>query len=313
MPNNQSKQLAHGAMMVAMFTVLFVIGLYVPVISIFAIAFSPVPIAWYSAKYKTSASLLVVVTALVISLIVGGIISLPTAVMFTLLGLVIGSSVRNKKSKLNMFISTTIAMLVSICFMYAFLVVIFSVNVVKEFLNRLKENMDVMAESAEKLGGAITYTPEQLASVYTIVETVIPAVVIIGSAVMALIFMNITLAILKRLRVDVPKFQPFNHLRFPKSIVFYYLIVLAISMFVNLEVGTSLYTIVLNFMFILSILLVIQGIALMFYFIQSKGLPTALKFVVVFLTIPLYNFVLLIGVFDIAFNIREFVSDKKTK
>ncbi len=52
MPNNQTKALTQGAMMIALFLVLIAVAFYVPVINIVALIFAPLPLAWYSATYN---------------------------------------------------------------------------------------------------------------------------------------------------------------------------------------------------------------------------------------------------------------------
>ncbi len=63
MPNNQTKGLAQGAMMIAIFAVLIAISLYVPLVSIVATFFAPLPLAWYSANYDRNQSIFVAILA----------------------------------------------------------------------------------------------------------------------------------------------------------------------------------------------------------------------------------------------------------
>ena len=102
-------------------------------------------------------------------------------------------------------------------------------------------------------------------------------------------------------------------MRLPRSILWYYLIVLSISLFVSPETGSTLYVIIMNFSIVLWILFVMQGISLLFYYIHEKQLPNMLKVVVVILSIPLYTFIMLIGILDLGFNIRSYITGKNQK
>ena len=89
---------------------------------------------------------------------------------------------------------------------------------------------------------------------------------------------------------------PFRDMRLPRSVLWYYLIVLLISLFVKPTIGSTLYVIVLNFSFVLWILFVMQGISFLFFFIHEKGLPNMLKVVVAIIAIPFYSIVILLGI-----------------
>ena len=106
MPNNQTKGLAQGAMMIALFTVLIAITFYVPLVSMITMLFAPLPLAWYSATYDRKASIFVAIIACIISFFIGGLIILPLSFIFAAAGVAIGDALRLKKSKIYLFIST---------------------------------------------------------------------------------------------------------------------------------------------------------------------------------------------------------------
>lgn len=67
MQNNQSRKLAYGAMMIALFTVLMAIVFYVPLVNLIAALVAPLPIIWYSAHYERKSSFLVAGIAVFVS------------------------------------------------------------------------------------------------------------------------------------------------------------------------------------------------------------------------------------------------------
>ena len=258
MPNNQSKQLAQGAMMVAIFAILIAIGLFVPVISIVALAIAPLPIAWYSASFERSQAILMTVVAIVITFFFGGLLILPSAILFGIAGLVIGDAIRLKKSKLFLFISTSIALLITLSIMYVISIRLLEVNIIKDSFDLMRESYIQGIEMTEELTGQVVMTKEQLNEAFNILNTIIPASITIGVALLALALISINLPLLKRFKIDVPKFQQFKYMRLPKAVLWYYLIVLTITMFINPAVGTPLYVIILNFSLILWVLLTLQ-------------------------------------------------------
>lgn len=313
MPNNQSKQLAQGAMMVAIFAVLVAIGNFVPVISIVALAIAPLPIAWYSASFERSQAVLMTIVSILITFFFGGLLILPTAILFGIAGLVIGDAIRLKKSKLYLFISTSIALLITLSIMYVISIRLLEVNIINDSFELMRESYIQGIDMTEKLTGQVVITEEQLNEVFNVLSTIIPASITIAVALLALALISINLPLLKRFKLDVPKFSQFKSMRLPKAVLWYYLIVLIVTIFVNPEVGTPLYVITLNFSVVLWVLLTLQGVSFVYFLIDEKELPKFLKVLTAFFSVPFYSIVLLIGVFDLGFDIRQIITAKKDK
>src|SRR5690554_3067989 len=100
MQTQRTRQLTNGALMAVVFTVLMAIALYVPIISLAAMVFLALPIAWYSAKYPWKPSLLVAAVAFLLTFLIGGILAVPVALLYIPFGLMIGLSIHYGKSKL---------------------------------------------------------------------------------------------------------------------------------------------------------------------------------------------------------------------
>ena len=311
MPNNQSKQLAQGAMMVAIFTILIAISYYVPVIRIVTLAIAPLPIAWYSASFERSQAVLMTIVAIVITFFFGGLLIIPLAIVFGIAGLVMGDAIRLKKSKLYLFISTSIALLFTLAIMYVVSVRLLEVDIIQKSFKIMRESYIQGIEMSEKITGQVIMTKEQLNEVFNILNTIIPASITITVALLALMLISVNLPLLKRFKIDVPKFSQFKSMRLPKAVLWYYLIILVITIFVKPEVGTPLYVIILNFSVVLWVLLTLQGLSLIYFLIEEKNLPKFLKVLAAFFSVPFYSLILLIGVLDLGFEIRQFMTAKK--
>ncbi|WP_341301072.1 YybS family protein [Lysinibacillus sp. FSL H8-0500] len=310
MPNNQTKALVQGSMMVAIFTILMLISAYVPFIFIVALLFAPLPIAWYSANYKRSASILVAVVGCILTTLTSGITMLPFAFMLGLVGVVMGSAIYQKKSKLYLFLSTGITNLISMAIIYMAYVQLAGINFISMSLEMVRENYEQSNEFAKSVTGQVAITPEQLETMFNTIELTMPATITISAFFVAFIIITVNLPVLKRLGVDVPKFAPFQHMRLPRSILWYYMIVLCINLFMRPEAGSTLDIIVLNVSYVLWMLLILQGISFIHYFIAKKGMPNAVKWVATLLAIPLSSFIILLGIIDLGFDVRSLVKGK---
>lgn len=310
MPNNQTKALVQGAAMVAIFTLMMIISAYIPLAFMLVFLFAPLPFAWYSAKYKRSTSILVAIVGCILTFITSGLAILPFAFIFALVGIMIGAAIRQQKSKLYLFMSSGIAVLLSTAIVFLAYVRLAGINMVEIGVEMAKKNYEQTAEMSQNLTGQSTITPDQVEAVSKMMELTVPSTVTLGAFFVAFVLMSINLPILKRLGLNVPKFAPFQHMRLPRSILWYYMIILCINLFIRPEPGSTLDVIVLNVSYILWVLLILQGISFIHYFISKKGMPVGVKWIATLLAIPLSSFMILLGIIDLGFDVRSLVKGK---
>ncbi|MBM7700720.1 YybS family protein [Kurthia huakuii] len=317
MPENSTRRLTHGAMMVAIFTVLLAASTYIPLFYLIAIWVLPLPLAWYSAKYNTGSSIAATIVAILLSFIVGGgLTSLPAAFIFAIIGLVIGTMIRLKKSKVVMFIATSGASLVTFAIVYSAFVKLLGIDVLKIALDGFTQSMELsrkMMEQAQLSAQQMTQFENRMDLMEKTVGYTMPSVVVFCVITVAFIVLSINLPLLKRLNVEVPKFKPFRYMQLPRSILWYYLITLTLSLFVRPEEGTYLYVAILNLSLVLSTLLALQGLSLIHFFIHEKGMPKGVAVIATIVAIPMLQFVSLIGLIDLGFNVRGFITGKTKK
>jgi len=310
MPNNQTKALVQGAAMVAVFTLMMIISAYIPLAFMLVFLFAPLPFAWYSAKYKRSTSILVAIVGCILTFITSGLAILPFAFIFAVLGIIMGAAIRQQKSKLYLFMSSGIAVLLTTAIVFLTYLRLAGINMVEIGVEMAKKNYEQTATMSQNITGQSTITPDQIEAVSKMMELTIPSTVTLGAFFVAFILMSINLPVLKRLGLDVPKFSPFQHMRLPRSILWYYMIVLCINLFIRPDLGSTLDVIVINVSYILWVLLILQGISFIHYFISKKGMPVGVKWIATLLAIPLSSFMILLGIIDLGFDVRSLVKGK---
>jgi len=310
MPNNQTKALVQGAAMVAVFTLMMIISAYIPLAFMLVFLFAPLPFAWYSAKYKRSTSILVAIVGCILTFITSGLAILPFAFIFAVLGIIMGSAIRQQKSKLYLFMSSGIAVLLTTAIVFLAYLRLAGINMVEIGVEMAKKNYEQTATMSQNITGQSTITPDQIEAVSKMMELTIPSTVTLGAFFVAFILMSINLPVLKRLGLNVPKFSPFQHMRLPRSILWYYMIVLCINLFIRPDLGSTLDVFVINVSYILWVLLILQGISFIHYFISKKGMPVGVKWIATLLAIPLSSFMILLGIIDLGFDVRSLVKGK---
>lgn len=294
-------------MMAAVFTVLLAISIYVPLLQIVSSLFLALPIAWYSAKYGGKASALFTAVCLVLTFIIGGILSLPLALIHIPLGLVIGLSIYNRKSKLFMFMGSSIVILISLVVQYVASIALLGINVLEEFMTEMKNSFQQTSAIMENFGTLPEDYTENMNQLLLSMEILMPTWLVLGVFMATWVMLLLLLPVLKRLGIEVPAFPPFREMKLPKSVLWYYLIVIVVSVFTEFQPGTMPYMILMNATLMLQFLLFLQGISFYHYYIKQEGWPKWVTVIVTILAIPLQSFTSIVGIVDLGFDIRGWV------
>jgi uncharacterized protein YybS (DUF2232 family) len=312
MLKNQASYLTYGAGIIVLFSILLAVSLYVPFVGFITSFIVPLPIAWYSAKFDRKQAVWVMVIGIVISFI-GGVFGVLFALIVAPLGFIIGASIRSKKTKLYMLMTSGIFILLMIALQYVISIWVLNINVLEQLLGA--------AEISYKQAGNIMSSVGQLPKDYDslveqtllIAKMTMPAYFIVIIFITAFIYLVINLGLLKRLKLEVPKFSKFTDFRLPKAVLWYYLFVSFFSLFVSYEVGSFGYLATINALLILRVLLFLQGVSFIHYYIHVLGYPKWLAVVLTFLAVPLYTFTIILGVFDLGFNLRSYLKGRHKK
>lgn len=313
MPNNQTKAMTQGAMMIALFLILVAFAFYVPVINLLAFIFAPLPLAWYSATYSRKLAIGVSLLAVAASILIGNLLIAPLSLILALVGLVIGDCLREKKSKIYLLMATGTAILLTFALQFVLLVRFLDINFIEESMQLARDTYEESLEYSAKFTGEEVQMEEQMGQMFDMMEMALPASITISIFALAFIWVLVLLPLLNRLKVEVPKFPPFRDMRLPRAILWYYLIVLSINLFIQPEYGSAFYVVMLNLSIILWVLLTVQGISFLHFVIDAFRYPRFLKVLATVIAIPMYSFIVLVGIIDLGFNLREWVKAKSEK
>ena len=307
MQNQQTRKLTNGAMMAAVFTVLLAISVYVPLLNVVTTLFLALPVAWYSAKYDWKASALFAAVCLFLAFIIGGLLSLPLALIHVPLGLVIGLSIYYGKSKLFMFMGSGIVLLFSVMLQYLASIWLFGINLIEEMMTAIETSYAQTSAMMERFGAPNEDYDEFISQIMFSFETLLPALLVLSVFLVTWILLLILLPILKRLGTDVPKFPPFRDMKLPKSVLWYYLIVLLVPLLSDLQPGSMPYMIFINASVVLQFLMFLQGVSFYHFYIHQEGWPKWVTVLVSILAFPLLSFTSIVGIVDLGFDIRGWV------
>jgi len=312
---NKGKKIAEGGMLLALYSILLFITINIPFLGMITFFLLPIPFVLVMIKETISWSIGFLAVASVLGIVIGTILSLPTVLLTGVLGIVIGYHVKHNKSTIQMFISSVLAFLVGSLLILIATNIILDINVVDETLTMVEESMETSFDMMDMLGQNVTDdVKQQMRDSIEMIPMLIPSMLVISAMVMAYIFILASQPFIKRFSDKVVKWPLFRELRLPKSILWYYLITLVATFFVNTDDHSYVNMAILNLMFILQLFILLQGFSLVFYISYVKGW---VKFVPILITIvsllnPIFlTIVRILGIIDLGFPFREAITKSK--
>jgi uncharacterized protein YybS (DUF2232 family) len=305
---NNVHKLTEGAVLLAIFAVLLLISLYLPVISVVSTFFLALPFIMFAAKNSRMMAMAFMTGGILLSLIIGSIMGI-----FGVTGTVIGICIRENKGRASSFIAGTLVFLAALLLQYAAAVALFDFNFIKKSIGMMEESLETSKGVLEGFGQNADKAIEQLTAGLKMLETLTPSLFVMTSVISVFIIQLISFPIAKRFGIKIEGFKPFRELNLPKSILWYYLVTIIASFLFNPAEGSYWFMALVNVAFILQIFMVIQGMSLIFFFSHLKGWPKAvpvLAAVFTFLMPFLLYIVRILGIIDLGFDLRQRLGKK---
>jgi uncharacterized protein YybS (DUF2232 family) len=310
------RKLTEGAILLAAFAVLLLLTIYVPFLGMVVNLFLAVPFMLFAAKNDGKSILVFIIASLLLSFIVGSVMSLPLALAYGTTGTVIGYLMQKQKNMGVLFIAGTLVFLINLIIIYVTSIVLFEVDMITEMIELMRESLNVSADLLKNFGNAQDSEKllEQFNNGLNLIKTLIPTLFVLSSFFIVFIMQLVSFPIIKRFGIKVEKWKSFKEISLPKSLLYYFLLTLLLSMFMNPEEGTFWYMAIINLTYILQFLMVLQGYTFMFYYFDKKGISKAISItigIVAFL-IPIFLYIIgILGIIDLGFDLRKGFNKKE--
>ncbi|WP_404406495.1 YybS family protein [Jeotgalibacillus malaysiensis] len=312
MNNTNTLRLTEGAMMTAFFAVLLLITVYVPFISAVTAFFLLLPFLLYSVKYSIRASLVMFAASIGVAAIVGGVISIPIAILYGTTGVVMGWLVQQGKSKFMIFMISTLVFAVNLVVQYLFSILLLGINMIDEFFTLMDDSLEQAISVYSAAGIETGDVREQFSQIMMTFETLLPSLIVLSAALLIWIMMIINFPLVKRLtKKDMPKFDSFSNLSLPKNVIWYYLIILLTALIAAPEQGTMFAYALINLQFGFELLMVLQGLAFIHFYGHLKGWSKGLLVILTILGVLINPLTRILGIIDLGFDLRKRITEKK--
>ncbi|MFS0784077.1 YybS family protein [Bacillus sp. 1P06AnD] len=312
---NQGKKLAESGVLLALTILMLLMFLYIPVLGIILFFFMPAPFALVASKYDLKWSTIFLIAALLITFILGNVALLPITLTVGLVGMTIGYYIRTNRSKLEMFIISTLLFIASMLLSFLAAMYLMDINVVDSFFKMLESSTEQAGQSLKALGQEekLDQLLDQLVQFKSLFQTLLPSLLVLSSMIMTALMVLASKAVINRSRFAKLEIGSVRDIKLPRSLLWYYLLSMLFILFMHPEQGDYFYTVLMNIQFILEFFIMLQGISFMFFYSRSKGWSKGIPIVVVVLAffIPIASsFVRILGIMDLGFRIRESIASK---
>ncbi|MFC2948745.1 YybS family protein [Virgibacillus sediminis] len=307
---NQSKKITDGAMLTGIFVLLLIITAFVPMLNISSMLLLPVPFIIYSSRYSWKPAVIMLLAAIILSLLLATVFSLPVTILMGLGGLVIGTAIHHNVSAYETLARGTLAFVAGLLFVFVFTQFVFQVNWLAELEAMYMESMEMSTDIIGQFS-----TEEQTQELQAMLEAQIsyftdlfPVLLVVSAVFLALISQWIGYKFMNRLEKKELHFPPFRNLQFPSSLIWVYLAAIILSL-IEWEPGSIYSLAAQNLLVLTGLIMAVQGISFVFFYSYQKELSKALPILVVVLVIlfptMLLYFMRILGIIDIGFKLRE--------
>ncbi|WP_155848352.1 YybS family protein [Caldisalinibacter kiritimatiensis] len=307
--SNQTKKITETAVIISIMVVFGLIGFFTfPIINVLY----PIPAIVLGYRQDVKYSVLAVIAS---GILIGILTNILTGVFLLIgygaLGIVLAYMISKKYKPYKILLAGTVTSLVSTLIVIYVIQIVTGVQFVEQLNNLFTESLDIQIKFMESMGLSnyeLSTMKEMFNNTIKLILTLVPTLIIITAVFTSYICYWISLAVLKRMRYNVPSIPKFKNFRLPNNIIFGVAIIfLATFMlkYINLvDYGTVFSNVVVLTFFIFFM----QGMAVISFFMDKVNMNRVIKVILVVFVLlysPLMILISLMGLTDSIFNLRK--------
>lgn len=317
MPTNRITPLTESGLLAALTVIMGLASVYVPVLGMVAAVLWPMPVivlvVRHGLRWGVMASL---VAGVLMALLIEPTISLRMVITFAPMSLALGYGFFKNWSAVRILLVSFVVAIASVLVGLALVLLITGINPMDMQMDMMKESMDASISLYKSAGLTEEQLQESVNQMNQAVDTIkllFPLIIVISGVVVS--FMNYWIAarVLKRLGHIVPMLPPFSEWRLPKVVIYLYAFALIGMYWGSSREISALYQISLNLNMLATFMGLLQGLAVLFYFINRRTTSTLLKVLVVCIILMNGFFTQIlsfVGIFDMLFDYRRRFGEK---
>lgn len=318
-----TRGLVEGALMAALAFVL-ILGSTLPLLGIFFTLVLSLPITIATVRHGSfTGGLSAFLAALLTGLFLGPLSALSVGLQYMLLGWIFGYMLYHRKSSSKTLQAGVLTAAVSALLLFCISLGLmgFSPDNISATLDQYQSEMFDMYQSSGMLdlmtqqGMSAAQVKDMLQQTLHWMVQILPAMFILTRIVTAVLAYLITLQVLKRLRIRIPRIQTIQKWGLPFSFVWVLILVWALWLAGDYIQNPFLNILTLNSLILCGALLFFDGVSLSCFWFKFNQLSTPMKvFGIIFVVLFFSGFLvacILLGLADLLFDFRKLRVDNK--
>ena len=315
MQNFSTQKIVEGAILSALFFILSLSSLYLPLVGIFLSFLSPLPILILTIRQGVKIS----IAAIVIGSLLVGIFSnlfqgIFVFLQFGILGVVLGYTIYKDFDIYKIFVIGVVSSLISQGLVIIFGMWITGVNPILLNISSMEKSLSNAFNLYSKMGipkENIKQVQETFGSALKFIKIALPSIFLLSSIFNVFLNYAVSSVILKRLNIDIPKLPKFRDLR--GNITFALGFLGGMLIFVFFPNSPIITKIGINLQLFFTIILFILGLSFVSFLFHKFNVPVYWRVIIYFFLIfqPVFTQIIMwTGFLDIFFDFRIIMEKK---
>jgi uncharacterized protein YybS (DUF2232 family) len=174
--------ITEGAVLLALYIVLLLATLYMPIVGIILPFTLPIPFLIFAMRHEWKYSLILLVAASLLSIVVSSLLTISTAIMFGTTGIVLGIMYKHKKRALQLLVAGALIYTINLVALYIISVTFFSYNFIQQSQELITQSIAFSEQFMRATGMQINENQlAQMKQLPKIMGYALPSLVIMGS------------------------------------------------------------------------------------------------------------------------------------
>ncbi len=308
MQYHRTSALVESGILAAVAVLFTLVGNYVPVLDLVVSILWPLPIILCGRRNGLKWSILcLIVTGAVVAVLLSPLQALTQCVILGLIGLFMGEGMRRQLSPASILLLGSLGALLSTGLSILAAYYLMDINVVKSFFEGIEESLTMSNEIFQTIGMS-GMTAVQLAQLRHIFELILPSGVLLSAPITA--FANYWAArkVLARMGDYYPWFPPASRWTMPRGILLVYFAGMVCVTLYQKNQDLLPYRAGYTVFMLGSMLLLLQGLCLIRWYVEEKNAPRIIMPLALLLTftMPLASqLVVVMGAYEMLFDVRK--------
>jgi uncharacterized protein YybS (DUF2232 family) len=312
MRTTRVRPMVEGGILSAIAILFALISVYVPFIGVFVNLIWPVPIILLGVRHGYKWSLMAtVVSGLLIAILLHPLHAIGVAIGFGLTGIVLGHCFRQNYSPVKSVMLGSVASLAS-------KIIVLAISAVASGINPLADQSEIMSQAVEQAIGiyrSLGMKEEDLAqmtsnmkSMLEMMKLIFPAGFALASVVDTYLNFMVARAVLRKLGHIIPPFPIFRLWKMSPAILYGFILSVLMLYWGKSRELEWLATAGVNLQVATSMLLMLQGMSVAFFFATKHDVPKFIRWVFIAMAFTngvIMQAVVFTGAIDMAFDFRK--------